>query len=126
MVVLEDLKYSKDHLWIKKETELVRIGITDFAQKELGELLYVDLPEKDSIIIKSNSFATVESAKTVTDVIAPFTGKIIEVNNQLTDHPETVNIDPFEKGWLIIVKVDNLAEIDSLLTYNEYLLGISS
>lgn len=120
MVNVEELKYSKDHLWIRQENRQIKIGLTDHAQKELGELIYIDLPEKGTSIKKSEPFGTIESAKIVTDILAPLSGEVIETNNYLTNHPEIINTDPFDKGWLLVIKVHNQDEINTLLSYNDY------
>lgn len=117
----EDLRYTKEHEWIKKESDTsVRIGITDFAQDELGDVVFVELPEAGDSINKDEAFASVESVKTVSELYAPVNGTIVETNEKLEDSPELVNESPYEKAWMIIVELDDISEWDNLLSAREY------
>ncbi len=115
----EDLFYTKEHEWVRFEGETARIGITDFAQSELGDIVFVELPEIGSEIRRGETFGTVESVKTVSDLYAPLTGKVITVNEALTDTPETVNEDPYSGGWMIVVQLSSDSR-EGLLTAVEY------
>ncbi len=110
-----NLKYSKEHEWVKVEGQQARIGITDFAQDELGDIVFVELPEVGSEVKVNETFGTVESVKTVSDLFAPVSGKVVAINQSLTDAPELVNSNPYEDGWMIVVEMSNPAELDDLL-----------
>lgn len=117
----KDLKYSEEHEWVKQEDgNKVRIGITDFAQSELGDIVFVELPEEGDDIEADESFGSVESVKTVSELYAPVNGKVVEVNEELEDSPELVNEAPYEKGWMIVVEMSDSAELDNLLTAEKY------
>lgn len=120
MSLPEGLLYSKEHEWIKKEGNKVRIGITDFAQEELGDIVFVELPEVGDEIDIDESFGSVESVKTVSELYAPVSGKVIEVNEELDDSPELVNESPYEDAWMIVVELENEADLDNLLTAEQY------
>jgi len=120
MKLPEDLLYSEEHEWVKKEGDLVRIGITNFAQDELGDIVFVELPEVGDDIEVDEPFGSVESVKTVSELYAPISGKVIEVNEELEDNPEYVNESPYDKAWMIIVEPSDELEIDELLTNEEY------
>lgn len=120
MSLPKDLKYSKEHEWVKIEGEKVRIGITDFAQSELGDIVFVELPEVGEEIVAGESFGSVESVKTVSELYAPISGKVIEINEDLDDNPEYVNDSPFGKAWMIIIEPNDLTEIEALLTPEQY------
>ncbi|WP_213974732.1 glycine cleavage system protein GcvH [Tepidanaerobacter acetatoxydans] len=115
-----DLKYHKEHTWVKIEDDIATIGITDHAQNALGEILFVDLPEVGETITQGETFGTVESAKVASDLYAPISGEIIEVNEELDDDPELVNNSPYENGWMIKVKIKNPDEQDNLLSSSDY------
>lgn len=115
----DDLFYTKEHEWVRFEGQTARIGITDFAQSELGDIVFVELPDVDSEIRLGETFGTVESVKTVSDLYAPVTGKVIEVNEQLTDAPEKVNEEPYSGGWMIVVQLSSDGR-DGLLTAAQY------
>jgi glycine cleavage system H protein len=115
----EDLKYAKSHEWIKMEGEKVRMGVTDYAQKELGDIVFVELPEKGKKL-EAGSFGVIESVKTVSDLHSPLKGEVIEVNEELAATPELVNQDPYGKGWMIVVKFEDKSELDSLMNSEEY------
>lgn len=116
----EKLKYSKEHEWVKLEGDLVVVGITDHAQEKLGEIVYLELPAKGERIDKEEAFGVVESTKAVSDIYAPVTGEIVEVNTGLVTTPERINKDPYEDGWLVRVKVADKKDLDGLLTEKEY------
>ncbi len=116
----EDLKYTKDHEWIKVTGSVGVIGITDFAQSELGDIVYVQLPEVGSKIEQGKAFGTVEAVKAVSDLYAPASGSVVEVNPTLSDHPEIINKDPYVEGWLIKISITNPAELDVLLDVQTY------
>ncbi len=114
------LKYTKDHEWVLLEGEVATIGITDFAQKELGDIVYVEVETLDQTLEKDEIFGTVEAVKTVSDLFLPLSGEIIEFNESLESTPETVNSDPYGKGWMIKVKVANVNDFEKLLSSDEY------
>lgn len=115
-----DLKYTKDHEWIRIEGDKATIGITDFAQKELGDIVYVDVNTVGETVSKDAVFGTVEAVKTVSDLFMPVTGEVLEVNKDIDSAPESVNQDPYGKGWMIKVKITNDSELSSLLDVNAY------
>ena len=116
----EDLKYTKDHEWIRVEGDVAYVGITDYAQSELGEIVYVDITTEGETVAKEEVFGTIEAVKTVYDLFMPASGEVLEVNAELEDAPELVNQEPYGKGWLIKVSVADAAELDSLLSAEEY------
>ncbi|MCF2660035.1 MAG: glycine cleavage system protein GcvH [Parabacteroides sp.] len=116
----EDLKYTKDHEWIRVEGDVAYVGITDYAQSELGEIVYVDITTEGETVAKEEVFGTIEAVKTVSDLFMPASGEVLEVNAELEDAPELVNQEPYGKGWLIKVSVADAAELDSLLSAEEY------
>ncbi len=120
MNVPKDLMYSKDHEWTKFDNNEVTVGISDFAQSELGDIIFVELPEIGREIEKDEPYGTIEAVKTVTDLLAPVTGKIIEINEEIEDSPEFVNEDCYGKGWFIKIEIDNLSEKDKLLNAKDY------
>ena len=116
----ENLRYTKDHEWIRLEGDTAIIGITEFAQSELGDIVYVEIETLDQHLGAEAVFGTVEAVKTVSDLFLPVTGTIIEINPGLNNKPELVNSDPYGEGWMIKVKVDNPADLDALLTSEAY------
>mgnify|MGYP000863608736 CR=1 FL=1 len=120
MNIPSELKYTKDHEWVKIEGDVATIGITDFAQRELGDIVYVDVDTLDETIDKDEVFGTVEAVKTVSDLFMPLTGEIIEFNEGLEDNPEKVNTDPYGEGWMIKVKITDTSEIEHLLNSDAY------
>jgi glycine cleavage system H protein len=126
MNVPEDLKYTKDHEWVRVEGESVVIGVTDFAQKELGDIVYVDVDTEGETIDKEEVFGSVEAVKTVSDLMMPVSGEIVAFNEALEDEPELVNTDPYGDGWMIKVLVSDFTELDSLLSADQYkeLVGV--
>jgi glycine cleavage system H protein len=118
--VPEDLHYSKDHEWVRVEGDTAVVGITDYAQDSLGDVVYVELPKEGEEFAANESFGSVESVKAVSEVFSPVSGAISGINETLTDEPEKVNQDPYGEGWMIRVKMSNPGEVDSLLTAAEY------
>ena len=120
MNIPEELKYTKDHEWISIEGDVATVGITDFAQRELGDIVYVEVETVGETLEADEVFGTVEAVKTVSDLFLPVSGDIIEFNEELEDTPEDVNADPYSKGWMIKLKVSNIGDIDQLLDSNQY------
>ncbi len=120
MNIPSDLKYTKDHEWIKIEGDIATVGITDFAQSELGDIVYVEVETLDETLEKDAVFGTVEAVKTVSDLFLPLSGEIIEFNETLEDAPEKVNSDPYGEGWMVKIKISDTSEVDGLLTAAEY------
>ena len=118
--VPEDLHYSKDHEWVRVEGDTAVVGITDYAQDSLGDVVYVELPKEGEPFAANEPFGSVESVKAVSEVFSPVSGEISGTNETLTDQPEKVNEDPYGSGWMIRVKMSNPGEVDSLLTAAEY------
>jgi glycine cleavage system H protein len=116
----EDLKYTRDHEWARVKGSRVTIGITDFAQDQLGDVVYVELPDLGDVVKKGEAFGVVESTKAVSDLFAPVSGKVVEVNDPLADAPETVNEDPYEEGWMIVVEVADPKDLGDLLDAPAY------
>lgn len=115
-----DLKYTKDHEWVRVEGKVATIGITDFAQKELGDIVYVDVTTLDETVAKEEIFGSVEAVKTVSDLFMPISGKVLEINKDIDSSPESVNTDPYGKGWMIKISIDNEAEFADLLSVDAY------
>lgn len=111
----DNLKYTKDHEWIKIEGNTATIGVTDYAQEQLGDIVYAELPEEGETVSKDGTFGVLESVKAVSDCYSPLSGKVLEVNTVLTENPETVNQDPYDDGWMIKVEIANSAELDGLM-----------
>jgi glycine cleavage system H protein len=118
--VPENLHYSKDHEWVRVDGDVAIIGITDYAQNSLGDVVYVELPKPGDDFSANESFGSVESVKAVSEMFTPVSGEVVEVNESLTDEPEKVNADPYGQGWMIRLKMANPGEVDSLLTAAEY------
>ena len=116
----EDLSYTKDHEWVRVKENLATVGITDHAQHQLGDVVYVELPKVGDKFEASEPFGSVESVKAVSEVYMPLAGSVVEVNENLNDSPEQVNEDPYGEGWMIRIKIDNPSQIDALLTAIEY------
>lgn len=120
MNIPANLKYTKDHEWVSLEGDIATVGITHFAQKELGDIVYVEVETLDQTLEKDEVFGTVEAVKTVSDLFLPMSGEIIEFNDALESKPESVNLDPYGAGWMVKVKVSNVDEYDSLLSSEAY------
>ncbi|SFB12343.1 MULTISPECIES: glycine cleavage system protein GcvH [unclassified Bacillus (in: firmicutes)] len=116
----KELRYSEEHEWVKVEGEQVRVGITYFAQSELGDIVFVELPEVGDEVSADEPFGSVESVKTVSELYAPISGKVVAVNEDLNDNPEFVNESPYEKAWMIVVEPTDKNEIESLMTAEQY------
>ena len=119
-MIPEDLKYSNTHEWVRVDDDLATVGITDHAQSELGDIVYLELPKVGSAVIAGGMFGTIESVKTVSDLTSPVSGDIVEVNDELPEAPELVNEESYGGGWIIIVKMDTPSEIDELMTADQY------
>lgn len=116
----KDFKYSEEHEWVKTEGDKARIGITDFAQSELGDIVFVELPEVGDEIEVGEPFGSVESVKTVSELYAPISGKVVEINEDLEDSPEFVNESPYEKAWMIVVEPSDSGELEKLMSAEQY------
>ena len=115
-----ELKYTREHEWAKVEGDRARIGITDFAQEQLGDVVFVELPKVGARVTAMQSFGVVESVKAVSDLFAPLSGEVVDVNGELAKKPETVNADPYGQGWMIVVKYADARELDTLMSASEY------
>ena len=120
MNIPDNIKYTKDHEWIRVEGNIGTIGVTDYAQGELGDVVFVDIDSDLSEISKGNSFGTIEAVKTVGDLFAPFSGKVTQINSKLSDSPEIINSDPYGDGWMIKAEISNKADLDELLDATAY------
>jgi len=118
--IRESLAYTEDHEWISQDSDISTIGITDFAQSELGDIVFVELPEMGEHLTQGEPFGTVEAVKTVADLIAPASGEVLEVNQTLEESPEQINKEPYGAGWMIKIRVENQEELKRLLTAREY------
>jgi len=118
--VLKDLRYSKEHEWVKVEGTTMIIGITDFAQSELGDIVFVELPEVGDTITLNEPFGSVESVKTVSELYAPVSGTVVKVNEELSDNPEYVNESAYEKAWMVVIEPSDVSELEKLMTAEEY------
>ena len=121
----EQLLFTKEHEWIKIDGDTALIGITDYAQSELGDIIFVELPEVDDSFVNNDVFGTIEAVKTVADLFMPVSSKIIEVNSNIEDSPELINTHPQSDGWIVKVSIENASELESLLTLDEYKKMIS-
>ena len=120
MNIPSELKYTKDHEWVSIDGDVATVGITDFAQGELGDIVYVEVETVDETLDQEDVFGTVEAVKTVSDLFLPLSGEIIEFNDALEDAPEKVNSDPYGEGWMIKIKMSNLAQVDDLMSDEDY------
>jgi glycine cleavage system H protein len=118
--VPKELKYTREHEWASLDGDRIRVGITAYAQEQLGDVVFVELPKVGAKVTATKGFGVVESVKAVSDLFAPVSGEVVEINGELTQKPETVNADPYGKGWMIAVKPSNTAEWDQLLTAQQY------
>jgi len=116
----KELKYTEDHEWVKVDGEIATVGITDHAQSELGDIIFIEFPEINDLFERMEPFGTIEAVKTVADLFSPLNGKIIEINKELEDSPELVNSDPYGKGWIVKVSVDKLNQLNDLLSSKNY------
>ena len=120
MAVPSEFKYSKEHEWVKIENNVATIGITEYAQNELGDIVFVELPETDDELNEGDTFGSVESVKTVSELYAPISGKIVEVNEELEDSPEFVNESPYEKAWMVKIEISDDSQLEELLSADQY------
>jgi len=120
MNIPENLKYTKDHEWIKVDGDEAYVGITDYAQNELGDIVFVEIETEGENLDKEEVFGTIEAVKTVSDIFMPISGEVVEVNSKLEDSPEIVNKDPYGEGWLIKIKLSDKSELDELLDASRY------
>lgn len=120
MTIPVELRYTKEHEWVKIEGNKVTVGITEFAQNELGDIVFVELPEVGDTVTLNDSFGNVESVKTVSELYSPVSGTVVEINEELSDSPELVNESPYEKAWMIIVEISDETELDALLDAAAY------
>ena len=120
MSLPSELYYSKTHHWIRNEGSDLRIGLTAFGQEELGDIVFVELPELNEVIEKGEPFGSLESDKTVSEIYAPVSGTVVEVNSQLESNPELINESPYQKAWMIVIEASDEEELDSLLSVDEY------
>ncbi len=116
----DNLKYTEDHEWVRVEGNVGTIGITDHAQSELGDIVYIDIPDESAELSSGDSFGTIEAVKTVADLFSPLSGKIIEVNTGLNDNPEVVNTDPYADGWIVKIEFTDAGELDKLIGVDAY------
>lgn len=116
----DDLKYHKEHTWIKTSGKKVTIGITNYAQDALGDIVYIDLPEVDTEIEANSEIGEIESTKATSSIISPVSGRIVQVNDDLSETPEVINDDPYGKGWIAVIEIDDVAELEDLMDSSEY------
>lgn len=124
MSIPENLLYTEDHEWVRVEGDEAFIGITDFAQKELGDIVFVEVETVDEELEKGDTFGTIEAVKTVSDMFMPVSGTVLELNEQIEDTPEVINKDPYGEGWIIKLKLSNASELDDMLDHAAYKLSI--
>jgi glycine cleavage system H protein len=120
MKIVEDVLYTKDHEWAKVEGNIVTVGITDFAQRELGDIVYIEIESEGEDLVQEDVFGTVEAVKTVADLFMPISGKVVEVNAGLEDAPETLNTDPTGEGWLVKIEIADVSQLDALMDAAAY------
>tara|TARA_B100000614_G_C14307899_1_gene394905 strand:+ start:283 stop:660 length:378 start_codon:yes stop_codon:yes gene_type:complete len=120
MNIPENLKYTKEHEWIRFEEDFAYVGITDFAQGELGDIVFVELPNLDEEFSQNDIFGTIEAVKTLADLFIPISGKIVAVNEDLDGQPELINTSPYEAGWIVKIEVTNKEDLESLMNHNSY------
>ncbi len=120
MMVPKELKYTEEHEWARVEDDIVTIGLTDYAQKELGDIVFVELPNEGETLEQSEPFGTVEAVKAVSEIYAPVSGEVVKVNDSLDDTPQLINQDPYEEGWLVKVRLSDAGELENLLDPDQY------
>ena len=123
---IKSLRYSKEHIWVNIEDNNVRIGITDYAQNELGDIVFIELPTVNKRVKKGDVVGTIESVKSVSDIVAPINGSIKDFNKILEDEPNIINSDPYGRGWIFIMEVEDIKDLDQLLNYDEYIKLVDS
>ncbi len=116
----EDLKYQKEHTWVRVSGKKATVGVTDYAQDALGDIVYIDLPEVDTDVEANSEIGEIESTKATSSIISPVSGRVIEVNEDLSESPETINEDPYGKGWIAIIEIEDLSELDDMMDSTEY------
>ncbi len=116
----EDIKYHREHTWVKFSDDKATVGITDYAQESLGDIVYIDAPELDATVDAGTELTQIESTKATSSVISPVSGAVIEVNEELSESPEIINEDPYEKGWIAVLKIENDSEFNDLMDASEY------
>jgi glycine cleavage system H protein len=116
----EDLKYHKEHTWVKASGEKATIGITDYAQNALGDIVYIDLPDEDAAVEANSEIGEIESTKATSSIISPVSGRVIEVNEELSESPEIINEEPYGKGWIAVLEIEDKSELDDLMDASEY------
>ncbi|OGW53230.1 MAG: glycine cleavage system protein H [Nitrospirae bacterium RBG_19FT_COMBO_55_12] len=116
----EDIKYHRDHVWVRVEGKRATIGITDYAQHQLGDIVYVDLPEAETEVDAESELSEIESTKATSPIVSPVSGTVVEVNEDLADSPEIINDDPYGNGWLIVIEMSDPSEVDDLMAKDEY------
>lgn len=117
---MENLKFTKNHEWVRLEGNKGIVGISDYAQHAMGDVVFVELPEVDAVFKQDDNIATIESVKAVSDVYSPLSGKVVEVNSDLEDEPAAINEDPYNKGWVFALELDDVSQLDSLMSNSEY------
>lgn len=120
MNVPKELSYTENHEWVRHEGDVLTIGITDFAQAELGDIIFVEFPELGQKLVKNDPFGTIEAVKTVADLFAPVSGKVIEINSSIEDNPEFLNEEPYSKGWLVKIELTESKDVENLLSADQY------
>jgi len=125
-MIPEDLRYHKEHEWVRKDGQTVTIGISDFAQEALGDVVFVELPQVDAAIDQDQEIGEVESTKATSSIYSPVSGKIVQVNTELGDHPEYLNKEPYGQGWIVVIELSKPAEVDGLMTASQYQEFLSS
>jgi glycine cleavage system H protein len=116
----EDLKYTEEHEWVRLDGDLATVGITRYAQDQLGDIVYVELPKVGASVIRAQAFGVVESVKTASDLYAPLSGEVVEINQQVIDQPELVNQSPYDSGWMLKVRPNDATEVDALMSAEQY------
>ncbi len=125
-MIPEDLRYHKEHEWVRQDGQTVTIGISDFAQEALGDVVFVELPQVDAAIEQDQEIGEVESTKATSSIYSPVSGKIVQVNTELGDHPEYLNKEPYGQGWIVVIELSNPTEVDGLMTAAQYEEFLSS
>jgi len=119
-MVPKELKYTEEHEWARVEDDIVTVGLTDYAQKELGDIVFVELPNEGETLVQSEPFGTVEAVKAVSEIFAPVSGEVVKVNDNLDDTPQLINQDPYEEGWLVKVRLSDVSELEHLMDPDQY------
>ena len=120
MIDITKLKYTKDHEWVHIDNDIATIGVTDFAQSELGDIIFIEFPNQGDVFKQHESVGTLEAVKTVADIYSPVSGSIVEINSDLDSNPELINSDPYNDGWIVKIKIEDSSEIDGLLDLDSY------